>query len=397
MFLIPQPIGLMVSSPHLTVASLVNIRLAFPAPPQDATITSIQGIISQSFTISYSDSSKVATPPPQQLVLSKVNPKAKEATPPGSPRARHEHHYHPRPAGRAQATAQAQAQEMRPSRSTSPRRASGASPSPGPARGVSSREGSMSPRSTRIWTATGAYPYPGGERVPDVGVHCLTQGEEYIYSRVMRVPDDNFVRPTTLAGSDSRIKVAHTIGVELRFRTALDPVEKVMTLTQVATIASVSVESNIVSSVLDSPRLMVRELRLCSAVACPSRSSCRRTTRLARPPASASQPTPATPSSAAPASTGIDHPHTTHTNHTRPVLADAAIRGLACSVDDLYDRDGEQLQQAGRIEVDPNAEALVLGVDRQNKTPSVSEIERWRRGQPLEQGASGKVVPVEDE
>ncbi len=66
-------------------------------------------------------------------------------------------------------------------------------------------------------------------------------------------------------------------------------------------------------------------------------------------------------------------------------------------MDDLFDRDGEQLQEAGRIEVDPNAEALVLGVDRQNKTPSVSEIERWRMGQGVERGASGKVVPVEEE
>lgn len=55
------------------------------------------------------------------------------------------------------------------------------------------------------------------------------------------------------------------------------------------------------------------------------------------------------------------------------------------------------MQEAGRIEVDPNAEALVLGVDRQNKTPSVSEIERWRMGQQVEHGASGKVVPVEED
>ena len=66
-------------------------------------------------------------------------------------------------------------------------------------------------------------------------------------------------------------------------------------------------------------------------------------------------------------------------------------------MDDLYDRDGEQLQQAGRIEVDPNAEALVLGADRANKTPSVSEVERWRTGQAVEQGARGRVVPAEDD
>lgn len=242
----------MVSSPHLTVASLVNVRLAFPAPPQNATISSIQGIISQYFTISYTDSSKVATPPPQQLSMAKVSPKARELSPPGSPRARHEHHYHPRPAAAMRAQMQAQAQEMRPSRSTSPRRAvdghqrssgqaTGPSAAPSPAR---SRDGSMSPRSTRIWTATGAYPYPGGKAdtgpVGETGAHALVQGEEYVYSRVMRVPDDNFVRPTTLEGSDARIKVSHTIGVELRYHTAGDPTEKVMTLAQVATIASVS-------------------------------------------------------------------------------------------------------------------------------------------------------------
>lgn len=47
---------------------------------------------------------------------------------------------------------------------------------------------------------------------------------------------------------------------------------------------------------------------------------------------------------------------------------------------EMFDRDGEQLQRAGEIEIDSNVEALCLGADRQDKTPAVSEIQRWRTG-----------------
>jgi len=241
-----QPIEMMISSPHLTVASLVNVHLGLLAPPQNATIISIQGVISQSFTISYSNKPDVATPPPQRHVMAKVSPNSRQPSPSGSPaepaspshehHGHHGHHLHRQPS------------PVRLGRSPSPRRptdesnqsngrASSASPSP-------ARDGGLTGRALRMWTSTGGYPFPadksGTDAVMDAGEHMLVEGEEFSYTRMMRVPDDNFVRPSTHPGSDARISVAHTLGVEIKFRTAADPTEKLMTLAQVATIASVS-------------------------------------------------------------------------------------------------------------------------------------------------------------
>lgn len=56
----------------------------------------------------------------------------------------------------------------------------------------------------------------------------------------------------------------------------------------------------------------------------------------------------------------------------------------------MLDRDGEQLQRAGTISCDPNAPPLALGCDRENKTPALQEIERWRQG-----GQAGAQAGVE--
>ncbi|KAI5475766.1 Arrestin-like, N-terminal and Immunoglobulin E-set domain protein [Pseudohyphozyma bogoriensis] len=63
------PIGVGISSPHLTVASLINLRLAIISPAKRCTITSVKGFIQQSFTILYNDPSLVATPPPRKFKL----------------------------------------------------------------------------------------------------------------------------------------------------------------------------------------------------------------------------------------------------------------------------------------------------------------------------------------
>lgn len=61
---------------------------------------------------------------------------------------------------------------------------------------------------------------------------------------------------------------------------------------------------------------------------------------------------------------------------SRPRLRCACNRTLQ----ELVDRDGEQLKRAGEISLDPGVEVLALGTDRQDKTPAVSGMRRWQSG-----------------
>lgn len=175
-------------------------------------------------------------------------------------------------------------------------------------------------------------------------VQQLTPGQPWTYSRVMRIPDDDFIRATTLEGSDGRIRVSHTLGVEITYRGPQDTVDQILSLQNVVSI----------------------------------NSCCCLTDSLLLPRYDLSGPT--------------------------YNLGPAASRCL-CHIDvpELLDREGEQLQRAGEIEVEASAQALALGADRANKTPSYSEILRWRTGRAdvaeeedaTEQGGTGRVVPAE--
>ena len=87
------------------------------------------------------------------------------------------------------------------------------------------------------------YPGVNGEVVigDEKPLRRLEAGEEYAYSRVMRVPDDDFVRATTLEGSEGRIRVSHNLAVEIRYKVVGDEGgEKMLRLSKKLTITSVS-------------------------------------------------------------------------------------------------------------------------------------------------------------
>lgn len=68
------PIGLSVSSPHLTVASLIHFKLTLAAPVEAATILSVSASISQRFEIHYDALKRgVAQPPPRRHIIFHVD------------------------------------------------------------------------------------------------------------------------------------------------------------------------------------------------------------------------------------------------------------------------------------------------------------------------------------
>jgi len=71
------------------------------------------------------------------------------------------------------------------------------------------------------------------------------------------------------------------------------------------------------------------------------------------------------------------------------------------SLKEMLDRDLEPLQRAGEITIDPGVAgiALAVGEDRDNKSPAVAEIDRWRTGGKAddEAGPRGVVVLVEED
>ncbi|KAL8276760.1 hypothetical protein RQP46_010816 [Phenoliferia psychrophenolica] len=66
----------------------------------------------------------------------------------------------------------------------------------------------------------------------------LTPGLEWKYQRLMRVPDDDHVRPSTLEGTDTRIRASHRLSIEIRYRRECDADDKATTITKPIIIAS---------------------------------------------------------------------------------------------------------------------------------------------------------------
>jgi len=219
-----------VSSPHLTIASLLNVRADFVAPNRNATIVSIQGIINQQFTISYDDPDVVSSPPVERHVLAKVGKKAQPA-PWSQPNATHAATTRP-PASSAGASSPAASFASCPGSGSGSRSGSGSD--------AGSSRSSPGPPSCVIKSK---YKGVSGEVVigDEVPLARVGPGHEFAYSRVMRVPDDDFVRSTTLEGSDGRIRVAHTLAVEIRYKIdGDDEGDKIIRLAKKLTIASVS-------------------------------------------------------------------------------------------------------------------------------------------------------------
>ncbi|KAK4700513.1 hypothetical protein P7C70_g5733, partial [Phenoliferia sp. Uapishka_3] len=161
------PIGVGISSPHFTVASLLSLRLSLLGPPTSLTIHSISCYITQTFALHYDDG-RVFNPDARKYPLKAIAPNTVPA------------------------------------------------PSGVLAFGSSDAE---------------------HEKDKDP-LRKLKKGEEYNYQRLMRVPDDDFVRPTTLTGTETKIRASHTLSVEIRYRKSPCDELKATTIRKPVTIGS---------------------------------------------------------------------------------------------------------------------------------------------------------------
>ena len=68
----------------------------------------------------------------------------------------------------------------------------------------------------------------------------LPGGEEWSYSRIVRIPDDDQVRPSTLEGTKTRIRVKHKLVTEVRYRMPGSKKDMILEMSTDVVIASVS-------------------------------------------------------------------------------------------------------------------------------------------------------------
>ncbi|GAA6014720.1 hypothetical protein JCM10207_006917 [Rhodosporidiobolus poonsookiae] len=187
------PVGIHVSSPHLTVAALANVRVSLLGPPQPVKIISVNGVITQTFEVTYKNG-KVAKPKPRPFVLTKVDHTASPSlfVPVHNPATCT---VEPGPVPTDPSTAL----------SVSPVSAPYLEPAPTP-------EPAFRPVSACC------HPKPD-QPVPDPSPLARVEpGQEFHHARIVRVPDDDHVRPTTLEGTDTPIRVSHKMSVEIRYR-----------------------------------------------------------------------------------------------------------------------------------------------------------------------------------
>ncbi|GAA5832491.1 hypothetical protein JCM5353_003257 [Sporobolomyces roseus] len=174
------PISLHVSSPHLTVASLLFLSITFERPPEGLKIMSVSAHILQSFDISFTDKSiQPVKPTPQKKLLFWVD-------------------------------------------STSPI-------------AESSEDLLDKPNLSR-----GTLPPLAFERRALLAqpLARLEGGQEWTYARVSRVPDDDAVRPSTLPGTKTPIRVKHKLVVQVKYRFKGSKKDFVLEMSSVVTIAS---------------------------------------------------------------------------------------------------------------------------------------------------------------
>ncbi|KAM0788678.1 hypothetical protein ACM66B_002775 [Microbotryomycetes sp. NB124-2] len=192
------PVGIGIASPYLTVAALLCSRVTLLGSPTPVDIISIDTYIKQQYHISFNDSSKNVSPEPKRFKLRKVDPF--KATPslvipicvndccPEEPRKN--------AADRLLNACQLPEKEP------------------------------CCPVKPDVYSTD---PTP---------LKQLSDNEGFHYSRTARVPTDDFVRPTTLPGTETRIRVGHKVMVEIRYRIKGDTKDKVLVIGKDVTIAS---------------------------------------------------------------------------------------------------------------------------------------------------------------
>lgn len=183
-----QPVGVGFASPHLTVASLISVRLSLLGAPTKLNIISIKCFVSQHFTIHYIDG-KVVRPPPARYDLRAVDPSS--------------------------------------------------APSLCVPVSQMGRNMPLPPLKSNKYPR----PLPPPADLPLIDPEPLAEvekGEPYSFSRVMRIPIDDHVRATTLDGSETPIRVSHKLLVEVRYRAEAEAGDKIFLFGKDVTIGSVS-------------------------------------------------------------------------------------------------------------------------------------------------------------
>ncbi|GAA5848782.1 hypothetical protein JCM9279_002944 [Rhodotorula babjevae] len=174
------PISLHISSPHLTVASLIFLSVCFEQPPEGMKIMSVQAFVRQEFEVHYSDEQvPVSKPPMQRKLLFYIDS--------STPLAH-----------------------------------------------------STDDLLDRDHLSRGAPPplaYEPRALLPQP-LARLEGGKEWMYARVTRIPDDDSVRPTTLEGTDTPIRVKHQLVCQVRYRFKGSRKDQVLEMASAVTIAS---------------------------------------------------------------------------------------------------------------------------------------------------------------
>ncbi|GAA6029617.1 hypothetical protein JCM8097_000965 [Rhodosporidiobolus ruineniae] len=174
------PISLHISSPHLTVASLLFLGVTFEQPPEGLKVMSVQAFVRQDFAIHYSNKDvSVQHPPIQRKLLFYAD-------------------------------------------STTP---------------LPTSTEDLLDRPNLSRGAPPPLAYEPRAFLPQP-LARLPGGKEWTYARVTRIPDDDSVRPTTLAGTDTPIRVEHSLVCQVRYRFKGSKKDQVLEMSTPVTIAS---------------------------------------------------------------------------------------------------------------------------------------------------------------
>ncbi|KDE07952.1 hypothetical protein MVLG_01858 [Microbotryum lychnidis-dioicae p1A1 Lamole] len=187
------PVGVQINSPHLTVASLLSVRVALPSPPAPVEIKSINSSIHQTYEVHYADG-RISRPPVEKHLLTKVSMRASPSL--------------------SVPICTTECGTEAPESST----ASG----PEPAQRFLSRPLTRDPTGTPCCP-----PRPDSPESDPLPLSLLKgQEDDFVYHRMFRCPTDDLVRPTTLAGcNDSPIKVSHALVIEIQYRLVDQPAD----------------------------------------------------------------------------------------------------------------------------------------------------------------------------
>ncbi|GAA5956901.1 hypothetical protein JCM21900_006284 [Sporobolomyces salmonicolor] len=174
------PIALHVSSPHLTVASLLFLSVTFERPPEGLKVMSVSAFVAQEFEIYYSNPEvPTSRPSKQNKLLFYVD-------------------------------------------STSP---------------IPSSTEDLLDRPNLSRGTLPPLAYEPRAFLPQP-LARLERSKEWTYARVTRIPDDDSVRPTTLEGTDTPIRVKHQLVVQVRYRFKGSKKDLVLEMASKVTIAS---------------------------------------------------------------------------------------------------------------------------------------------------------------